>query len=304
VKVAVTGGTGLIGAALVARLRERGDDVTVLTRDPGRTLPEGVAAAAWPDPVAAPPPAEALNGADAVVHLLGEPIAQRWTREAKQRIRDSRVLATRNLVAAIAARPAGQRPATLVAGSAVGIYGPRDEEEVDESSPAGDDFLAQVVTEWETEAAAAESLGMRVALARTGVVLTAAGGALKQMLPPFKVGVGGPVGTGRQYLAWIHLQDEVGALLHLLDSEPARGPVNLTAPRPATNREFSKALGRVLHRPAVMPVPALALRLLYGEMAQVVLTGQRAVPRRLEELGYVFRHPELEPALSDILGAG
>jgi uncharacterized protein (TIGR01777 family) len=145
---------------------------------------------------------------------------------------------------------------------------------------------------------------MRVALARTGVVLTAAGGALKQMLPPFKVGVGGPVGTGRQYLAWIHLQDEVGALLHLLDSEPARGPVNLTAPRPATSREFSKALGRVLHRPAVMPVPALALRLLYGEMAQVVLTGQRAVPRRLQELGYVFRHPELEPALSDILGAG
>ena len=191
-----------------------------------------------------------------------------------------------------------QRPRVLVSQSAVGWYGARGDEPVDESEPhAAGDFLAEIVAAWEAEARGAEELGLRVALTRTGVVLAEAGGALEKMLPPFKLGVGGPVAGGRQYVPWIHLDDVVGAMLFCLDNEDARGPLNLAAPEPVTNKELSKALGRVLHRPAIAPVPAFALRALYGEMASIVVTGVRAVPKRLQELGYAYRRPELEPAL-------
>ena len=303
-RVVVTGATGTIGRAVVRALAERGDEVTVLSRDAGRAreaLGE-VDAREWREPKAEPAPAESLAGADGVVHLLGEPVAQRWSKRAKREIRESRVAGTRNLVEGL--RSAERRPAVLVSQSASGWYGPHGDESVDESAPAADDFLARVTVDWEAEARRAEELGMRVVTTRTGVVLSPGGGALEKMLPPFKLGVGGPVAGGRQFVPWVHLDDVVGALLFCLDTEAARGPVNVTAPEPVTNRELSKALGRVLRRPAVAPVPAFALRLLYGEMAQIVTTGVRAVPRRLQELGYEFRMPDLEEALRAATGRG
>lgn len=302
-KVTVTGATGTLGRQVVAELSTRGDEVTVLSRDPERArgaLGPAVRALEWADPKAEAPPAESLEGQDAVVHLLGEPVAQRWTEEAKKEIRDSRVLSTRNLVAAL--HDARSGPTVLVSQSASGWYGARGDEKVDESEPAAGDFLARVCVEWEAEATKAEELGARVVLTRTGVVLSETGGALEKMLPPFKLGVGGPVAGGRQYVPWVHTDDVVGSLLHCLDSEAARGPVNVTAPEPVTNAELSKALGRVLHRPAVAPVPAFAIKALYGEMAAIVTTGVRAVPARLEELGYAFRRPGLDDALRAATG--
>jgi uncharacterized protein (TIGR01777 family) len=236
------------------------------------------------------------------VHLLGEPIAQHWSEQTKREIRDSRVLATRQLVAALTSLPPDVRPAVLVSQSATGYYGPHGDEELDEQSPPGSDFLAVVTTAWEHEAASAPD-GIRVVFARTGVVLAAHGGALAKMLPPFKLGVGGPIAGGRQYVSWIHLNDVVGGLLRCLDDGRARGPVNVTAPVPVTNAELSHALGRALHRPAVVPVPGVAVSLLYGEMANTVLTGQRVLPRRLQELGYVFQWPAIEPTLQNVLSA-
>lgn len=303
-RVAVTGATGVIGRHAIGAMLERGDQVVVLTRDPDSArdkLGGGVEAQAWADPKHTLPPSDALDQADAILHLLGEPIAQRWTDDAKREIRDSRVLSTRSLVEAIAALPEDRRPRALVSQSATGYYGPRGDEPVDESDPAGKDFLAGVTVEWEREAGKATSAGVRVATTRTGVVLSAQGGALEKMLPPFKLGVGGPVAGGKQYVPWVHLDDVVGAMLRCLDDDAASGPINLTAPNPVTNAELSKTLGRVLHRPAVLPVPGLALKALYGEMATIVLTGQRAVPARLGELGYEYRHPRLEDALRDVL---
>jgi uncharacterized protein len=302
-KVTVTGATGMIGRALAEELLARGDEVTVLSRDAAKadeTFGGRARALEWKEPKAEAPPAEALAGQNGVIHLLGEPVAQRWSDRAKAEIRDSRVLSTRNLVAAL--RDAEPRPGVLVSQSASGFYGPRGDERVDESGPAADDFLANVCVGWEGEARAAEDLGMRVATTRTGVVLSESGGALEKMLPPFRLGVGGPVAGGRQYVSWVHLDDVVGALAFCVHTEAASGPVNVTAPEPVTNREFSKALGRVLRRPAVAPVPALALKALYGEMAVVVTTGRRAVPRRLQELGYEFRRPHLEAALREATG--
>ncbi|MEA2363056.1 MAG: uncharacterized protein QOD71_2201 [Thermoleophilaceae bacterium] len=304
-RVAVTGATGTIGRALVSELRERGDDVTALSRDAERASASlGIPAEQWAQPTREPPPAAALRGRDAVVHLLGETIAQRWSDDAKREIRDSRVLATRNLVAGLRALPAGERPRVLVSQSAVGVYGARGDERLDESAPPGDDFLAKVVRDWEAEARAAEDLGVRVVLTRTGVVLSESGGALEKMLPFFKLGIGGPVAGGRQYVPWVHLDDVVGAMPFALDTEAASGPLNVTAPEPATNKELSRTLGRVLRRPAFAPVPALAVKTLYGEMAMIVTTGQRAVPARLTELGYAFRRPDLEGALREATGKG
>jgi uncharacterized protein (TIGR01777 family) len=283
-RVTVTGGTGLIGARLVQRLRERGDEVTVLSRRTG-----------W-DP-AQPAPADALAGRDAVVHLAGENLAQRWSRPARQRIMESREQVTRTLVASLP----GTGVHTLVSASAVGYYGPHGDEPLDEHSPPGDDFPARVCVAWEREARAAEQHGMRVVTVRTGVVLDAAGGALSKMLPPFRLGIGGPVAGGRQYMSWIHADDVAGIYLAAIDGADWSGPVNATAPAPVTNREFSKALGRALHRPAVAPVPGLAVKLLYGDMAEIVTTGQRAVPRRPLELGYAYRHPDLDEALRNAL---
>lgn len=300
----VTGATGLIGRALVTELRDRGDQVVVLSRRPElakQRLGDGVEAVEWPDPAQGRPPELPLSGTDAVVNLLGETIAQRWSSEVKTRIRDSRVLGTRNLLATLRDIQDDQRPRVLVSQSASGFYGPSGDEELVETAAAGDDFLAGVVREWEDEARRGEELGLRVVLTRTGVVLSSHGGALEKMLPPFKAGIGGPVAGGRQYVPWVHVKDVVGAILFCLDEQAASGPVNVAAPQAVTNREFSRALGRALHRPAVMPVPALALKFLYGEMAEIVLTGQRMVPRRLEELGYRFRQPDLDAALREVL---
>ena len=301
-KVVVTGATGVIGMALVTALLERGDEVTVLSRDAERARRRlhGVEAIEWSDPKRLAAPAGALSGADAVVNLLGENVAQRWSGHAKREIRDSRVLGTRNLVEGL--RAAAPRPGVLVSQSGSGYYGARDDQPVDESAPPGADYLAGVTVGWEEQAQRAEELGVRVVRTRTGVVLAEGGGALAKMLPFFKAGVGGPVAGGRQYVPWIHVDDVAGAILFCMSDERASGPVNVSAPEPATNRELSKALGRVLHRPALAPVPALALKALYGDMAMIVTTGVRMVPGRLRELGYEFRRPDLEDALRAATG--
>jgi len=298
-RVTLTGATGLLGTAVVAALRDRDDEVTVLSRDPDRArgkLGAEVQALRW-DPLSEPAPAQALAERDAVVNLAGEPIAQRWSERAKQAIRDSRVTGTRNLVEGLGKLDADARPNILVNSSAIGYYGAHGAEPIDEEAPAGTGFLAQVCATWEAEARAAAPLGMRAVQVRTGVVLDRAGGALAKMLPPFRLGVGGPVAGGRQYVAWIHKDDLVGIMLAALDDERWSGAVNATAPEPVTNRELSYALGHELHRPALLPVPALALRALYGDMAEIVTTGVRAVPAKALVLGYEFEYPTLDEAL-------
>lgn len=302
-RVAVTGATGTIGHAVCQALLVRGDTPVALSRDDQRAstvLPGGTELHAWPDPLATKPPQIALAGTTGVIHLLGAPVSQRWTDSSRQEIRDSRIDSTRMLVEAIRELDDAERPTVLVSQSATGYYGPSDDRELDEQSPPGDDFLAQVVRDWEAEALNASSL-MRVVTTRTGVVLSSSGGALAKMLPFFRAGIGGPVAGGKQYVPWIHIDDVVAGLLFCLDQAAASGPVNLTAPTPVTNAELSRALGHTLHRPALLPVPAFALRLLYGDMSEIVTTGQRVIPRRLEELGFSFGHPDLKPALSDVL---
>lgn len=299
--VTLTGATGLVGRRLIAALDARGDVITVLSRDPERArevLGADRDAVAW-EPEAGPAPADALAGRDGVVHLAGEKVDQRWTAASKERILRSRELGTRNLVAGLST--ANPRPRVLVSSSAVGYYGPRGDEPVDEQTAPGSDFLAGVCRAWEREADAAAQLELRVVKVRTGVVLDADGGALSKMLPPFKLGVGGPVAGGAQYLPWIHVDDLVGIYLAALDGQEWRGPVNGTAPEPVTNKAFSKALGRALGRPAFAPVPAAAIKLLYGEMAEIVTTGQRAVPRRTQALGFAYAHPDLDEALRSAL---
>jgi uncharacterized protein len=298
-RVTLTGATGLIGTRLVRALQARGDEVTVLSRDPARAARAlGATAQEW-DPAGGPAPAGALSGRDAVVHLAGARVDQRWSDDARAAILESRAAGTRHLVDGL--RAADPRPGALVSSSAVGWYGARGDEVVDETAPAGDGFLAEVCAVWEREAAAAEQLGMRVVRVRTGVVLDREGGALARMLTPFRLGVGGPVAGGRQYTPWIHADDLVGIYLAAIEGPGWSGPVNATAPEPVTNKDFSRALGRALRRPAVLPIPGAALRLLYGDMAEIVTTGQRAVPRRPLELGYAYRHPDLDEALRDAL---
>lgn len=298
-KVAITGATGLIGTRLVKALELRGDDVTVLSRNPQRAEAAlGVEAVGW-DSLAGPAPTEALDGRDAVIHLAGEPVAQRWTDSVKRAILASREVGTRNLVAGISA--ANPRPTILLSSSAVGYYGKHGDELIDEGTAAGTDFLASVCVAWEREAFEAEKLGLRVAVIRTGVVLDADGGALKTMLPPFKAGIGGPVAGGKQYMPWIHADDIVGLYLAALDGADWSGAINGTAPTPVTNGEFSKALGKALHRPAVFPVPGFVVRARFGEMAEIVTEGQRAVPNAATVRGYSFKQPELGLALSSVL---
>jgi uncharacterized protein (TIGR01777 family) len=304
-RVTVTGATGLIGPALVSALRERAAQVTVLTRDPDRARAladlrsvEGVEAVRW-DLMGEPAPARALAGRDAVVHMAGAPVAQRWSARAKRAIHDSRVIGTHNLLEGLS--QADPRPRTLISSSAIGYYGAHGEEPLDEDAPPGEDFLARVCVEWEAAAAAASELGVRVVQVRTGVVLARGGGALAKMLPPFRLGVGGPVAGGYQYMPWIHAQDVVGMMLAALADERWSGPINATAPEPVRNRDFASVLGHVLGRPALLPVPGLALRLLYGEMAQIVTTGARVMPAKPLVLGYEFAHPHLEEALRQAL---
>jgi uncharacterized protein len=305
-RVVVTGASGLIGGALVAKLIARGDEVTALTRDPERAqarLGADIQALSW-DPLSEPAPARALTGRDAVVHLAGEPVAQRWSERARRAIRDSRIVGTRNLVEGLSALPDDDdaRPRVLISSSAIGYYGPHGPEPIDEEAAPGDDFLARVCVAWETEARAVNQLGMRAVQVRNGVVLHRDGGALQKMLPPFRLGVGGPVAGGRQYVAWIHREDVVGMMLAALADERWSGPVNATAPEPVTNRELSRALGHALHRPALLPAPGPALRALYGDMAEIVTTGVRAVPAKALVLGYEFEHPRLDEALEAALG--
>jgi hypothetical protein len=295
-KIVVTGATGLIGRALVSALHGRGDEVVALSRNASNDL--GVTTVVW-DPASGPAPPEALSGADAVVNLAGEPVAQRWTAAAKERIRSSRMAGTERLVEGLLT--ADPRPPVLVSASAAGYYGDRGTEELPESASPGSDFLASVCVGWEAAAMHASAEGVRVALVRTGVVLARGGGALKQMVPPFKAGVGGPVAGGHQYMPWVALDDLIGIYLAALDNASFSGPVNAATPNAATNRDFSKALGRALHRPAVIPVPAVALKLLFGEMSSVITASARLVPARVPELGYSFRYPELGEALAAVL---
>jgi uncharacterized protein (TIGR01777 family) len=298
-RITLTGATGLIGVRLVRALRDRGDDITVLSRNPsGAAARLGVEAVGW-DPMAGPAPDVALAGRDAVVHLAGEPVAQRWNADVKRRIRESREVGTRHLVAGIEAL--AQRPRVLVSSSAVGYYGKHGDERVPESTPPGDDFLAGVCVAWEREALRAQELGLRVALVRTGVVLDADGGALAKMLLPFRLGLGGPVAGGGQYMPWIHADDLVALYLAALDGDDWQGPLNAAAPEPVTNADFSKALGRALRRPAIAPVPGFAVKLLYGDMAEIITEGQRAVPERPQALGFTFAHADLDEALRDAL---
>jgi uncharacterized protein (TIGR01777 family) len=295
----------MIGRPLVRALLARGDEVVVLARSASRASTAlGTPAVEWDPSSSTPAPADALAGADAVVNLMGEPVAQRWNDAVKRRIRASRVDGTALLVAGISALPEESRPKALVSSSAAGIYGDGGAAELDESAPPGDDFLALICVGWEEAAAVATGLGLRVCSVRTGVVLHRSGGALKTMLLPFRLGLGGRVGGGKQYMPWIHLDDIVGIYLAALDNEAWDGPVNGAAPGAVTNLAFTRALGRALRRPTAMPVPQFALKLIYGEMAQVLVEGQRMVPKRALELGYQFRHEAIDDALRAALQKG
>jgi len=292
----VTGATGLFGKRLLSRLKEP----VVLSRDPARARERLKVALAYPWlPEAGPPPAAAFEGVDVVISLAGEPIAEgRWTPEKKRRIRESRIIGTRNLVAGLAglATP----PRVLVSASAVGYYGDRGDEELDESSGPGTGFLAEVCAAWEKEAMAAEQLGMRVACIRTGIVLAPDGGALRKMLPLFRWGLGGRLGSGRQWMPWIHIDDVIGIILHAAGNERVRGPINACGPHPVTNAEFTRELGRALGRPTCLPAPAFMLRMVFGEMSSVLVCSQKVRPTVALSTNYTFAHTDLPTALRNL----
>jgi uncharacterized protein (TIGR01777 family) len=302
VKVLVTGASGLIGAKLCDALLARGDEVVGLSRDAARAR-RGNPSVFWHswEPTLERPSNEAFDGVEGVVNLVGEKINQRWTDEAKTKIMETRRTGTHNLVQAIAGLE--RRPAVLVNQSAVGYYGDRDDAIVDETAgPGKASFDSEVVQEWEKAAHEIDATEVRLAILRSGQILDAGGGMLGELLPPFKLGVGGPLAGGSQYISWIHAEDEVAMLLWALDNASVSGVLNATAPNPATNRDFSKALGRALGRPAVVPVPGFVLDLKFGnEFGAVLRGGQRVVPKRALELGYEFRHPDLDAALKDLL---
>lgn len=296
--ITLTGASGFIGNALISRLKADGHQLHLL----GRNAPKdaSIPFTKWDALAAAPPAAAAIAGADAIIHLAGEPVAQRWSDDVKRKIRDSRTNGTRKLVEAIAA--AGDRkPKVLVSASAIGFYGNRGDELVNETSKPGNGFLPDVCVAWEAAAEAATNLGLRVAYMRTGVVLGRDGGALAQMLPIFRMGAGGRIGSGRQWMSWIHLDDLVELFVLALESEAIRGPLNGTSPNPATNADVTQTLATVLHRPAAMAVPEFGLKMLYGEMAQILIEGQRVIPEVALKAGYQFRYPDLRFALAAVV---
>lgn len=296
-KIVITGATGMIGSLLVERLSNRVDtSLVLLSRRPAREIP--VANRQWLawQPGASGEWEPAIDGADAVINLAGEPIAgKRWSARQKLILRASRIEATQSIVEAIGKSKV--KPKTLISASAVGYYGPHGDERLNEDSKPGDDFLSRLCVDWESEARKAESLGVRVCLLRTGIVLAKGAGALKKMVPPFKFFAGGPLGSGQQWMPWIHIHDEVGLIEFLLDRADARGPFNGTAPNPVTMAEFSQALGRALNRPSWASVPPSVLALMLGEMADMLLTGQRAMPDAALKLGFQFKYPHLADAL-------
>jgi uncharacterized protein (TIGR01777 family) len=298
--ITITGATGFIGRRLIERLAEGRHQLHALSRHTNVRFGDiAVWISKW-DPMTEEPPEESIANADAIVHLAGEPVAQRWTPAAKTKILESRVQGTRRLVQALSTQR--RRPSVLVSGSAIGIYGSQGDTILTETSAPADDYLAEVCKEWEKQAELAESLGIRVARIRTGVVLGKGGGALEKMLPPFKAFVGGKIGSGKQWMSWIHLDDLVGIICHALQN-PMSGPFNGTAPNPVTNADFTSALASALGRPALFPVPSLALKAIFGEMSSVLLGSQRVLPRATEAAGYKFEYPELAPALRNILNS-
>ncbi len=300
-RVLITGASGLIGSAAADALLARGNEVVGLSRDPARARKTNPTATwhAW-EPATERPPTEAFEGVDAVVNLVGEEINQRLTPVAKRRIHDSRLRATKNLVDAMTAQ--AERPRTLISQGAVGYYADHGDAIIDESTPPGTEWLSQLVVEWEGAARAAEAADVRVVVLRTGLYLDPEGGLLKQLLPIFKLGGGGPLSSGKQYMPWIHRDDELGLILWALENPEVTGTLNATAPNPVTNREFSKTLGRVLRRPSLIPAPRFAVSAMRGsELTDAILASLRVVPRRALDLGYEFRWPELEPALRDLL---
>jgi hypothetical protein len=294
-KLVVTGATGFIGTALCARLLEQGHTLTLFTR--GSPRDAGTATKRWLHwtPGALREWGSALDGVDGVINLAGEPIAKKWTHATRRRIETSRIEGTNSLVQGIA--KATSRPKFLISASAVGYYGPRGDEIVTEETPPGDDFLSLVCRNWEEEATKAEPLGLRVVRLRTGIVLGSGGGALAKMVVPFKLFAGGPLGSGQQWMSWIQLEDHVRLMLEVIENTQASGAINVTAPNPVRNKEFCQTLGKVLGRPCWAPVPGLALRLVLGEMAGMLLTGQRVIPAAAQKLGFQFRYPNLEEAL-------
>jgi uncharacterized protein len=299
-KILITGATGLIGRSVCRSLINEGHQVVILSRRSAAAIGlAGISAFRW-EPEAESPPSEAWEGVEAVIHLAGEPVAAaRWTEEQKRRIRDSRVNGSRNLVAGMRAAP--RIPKILISASAVGFYGDRGDEILNESSDHGSGFLSEVCLDWEAEAVRARELGVRVALVRIGVALSPSGGALEKMLLPFKLGLGGRLGDGRQWFPWIHIEDIAGIFLHALMSPAVDGPINGVAPGIVTNEEFTRELAAALNRPVFFPVPQLALRVLMGEMAEVVTASQRVVPQIALDTGYRFKYPNLRPALESLL---
>lgn len=295
--ITVTGASGFIGRRLMKLLAANGHSLHVLSRHAGTNLPPNVRLSVW-DAAAGPPPEAALRGTDAVIHLAGEPVAQRWTADVRRRIRESRVQGTRNLVEALGNM--AELPRVLVCASAIGYYGSRGDEVLTEASAPGSGVLPEICVAWEHEAVAAEYLGLRVVRVRIGIVLASHGGALARMLPPFRMGVGGRLGNGKQWMSWIHL-DDLCELLRFAVEQPVRGAMNAVAPYPVTNSEFTKTLAAALKRPALFPVPPFALRLMFGEMADVLLASQRVSPKGAEDAGFRPRYPQLAGALADLL---
>lgn len=301
-RIFITGGSGLVGRRLMPRLVQRGDQPVVLTRNTAQATARlgNQAELVEGDPMLPGPWMERVSGADAIINLVGEGIFNaRWSDSFKATLRDSRIRSTQNLVAAIGKAQA--KPKVLISGSAIGYYGFHGDEELTESARAGDDFLAHLCVEWEQAAQAVEAMGLRPVLLRTGVVLDRDGGALAQMMLPFKLFVGGKVGSGKQWVSWIHHGDETGIILLALDNPQARGPINATAPNPVTNGQLARALGGAMARPSLLPTPGFMLRLALGERACLVLGGQRVLPQRAQALGFAFRFPDINAALADII---